>query len=76
MVGLKRWQWVVLGLPVALTAALVLLAAGWQLQRWGLSWLWATLVPVFWGRTLLAYWHRNLSAEQLQQRFERKLAQA
>ena len=59
MVGLKRWQWAVLGLPVALTAALVLFAAGWQLQRWDLSWIWAALAPLFLGwRWLLVRWTR------------------
>ncbi|MGF1513857.1 MAG: GTPase [Elainellaceae cyanobacterium] len=59
MVKLARWQWAVLVAPVALTAGFVLAAAGWQIQRWGISWIWAVVVLglVAW-RWLLALWTR------------------
>ncbi|WP_346289617.1 GTPase family protein [Sphaerothrix gracilis] len=59
MLQLKRWQWVVLGLPVIAIAAFLLISAGWKIHDWGLSWIWAvfTLVLVGW-RWLLVKWTR------------------
>ncbi|MGB3615310.1 MAG: GTPase [Elainellaceae cyanobacterium] len=59
MVRLSRWQWAVLIAPIALAVGVVLVAAGWQLQHWGISWVWAIiiLVLVAW-RWLLVWWTR------------------
>jgi len=57
MVRLSRWQWAVLILPIALAVSVLLVAAGWQLQRWGISWVWAIIIVglVVW-RWLLVWW--------------------
>lgn len=57
MVRLKLWQWVALALPIALIVGFLLVAAGQQIHRWGISWIWAvfTLVLVGW-RWLLVRW--------------------
>ncbi|MFN5515803.1 MAG: GTPase family protein [Cyanobacteriota bacterium] len=54
---LSRLQWVVLLTPLILVVGFLLSAAGWQIHRWGLSWLWAvfTLLFVAW-RWLLVKW--------------------
>jgi small GTP-binding protein len=61
---LTRWQWGVLALPIVLIAAVVLVAAGWQLHRWGLNWLWSVLVLLLlaW-RWLLVRWTRPAIAQ-------------
>jgi hypothetical protein len=41
MVRLKPWQWVVLGLPIAGLVIALIVAAGFQIHAWGLSWIWA-----------------------------------
>ncbi|MEO0409985.1 MAG: GTPase, partial [Cyanobacteria bacterium P01_A01_bin.135] len=57
MVKLSRWQWVALVAPIALLVGFVLFAAGWQIQRWGISWVWALIVLGLVGwRWLLARW--------------------
>lgn len=57
MVRLKGWQWVVLGLPIAAIVGFLMLAAGIQIQQWGMSWIWAIVVVVFAGwRWLLVKW--------------------
>ncbi|HEY9646063.1 MAG TPA: GTPase, partial [Chroococcidiopsis sp.] len=57
MVRLRAWQWVVLVSPIALVVTIILVAAGWQLHTWGLSWIWAavTLLLLGW-RWLLVRW--------------------
>jgi len=56
---LAWWQWVALSLPLLAIASLLLLAAGQQLQAWGLSWIWAVFILVLAGwRWLLARWTR------------------
>lgn len=59
MVRLKRWQWVVLTMPIALIVGFLLMAAGWQIHHWRLNWIWAvvTLLLVGW-RWLLVRWTR------------------
>ncbi len=58
---LRRWQWVVLILPIAAIVVFLLVAAGQQIHRWGLNWIWGvvTLVLVGW-RWLLVHWTRPL----------------
>jgi len=64
MVRLKIWQWVILALPIALIIGFLLVAAGWKIHDWGLSWIWAvvTLVLVGW-RWLLVHWTRPAIAQ-------------
>jgi predicted GTPase len=59
MVRLKLWQWVVLALPIAAIVAFLMIAAGLQIQYWGISWIWAIVGLVFFGwRWLLVTWTR------------------
>ena len=60
MVRLKSWQWVVLAVPIALIITLVLVAAGTQINEWGINWIWGifTLMLVGW-RSLLVRWTRS-----------------
>ncbi|MFE4108256.1 GTPase family protein [Almyronema epifaneia] len=64
MVQLKRWQWAVLGLPLIAIATFLLIAAGWKIHEWGLSWIWAvlTLIIVGW-RWLLVRWTRPVTQQ-------------
>ena len=62
MVKLSRWQWVGIVMPIALVIGFVLFAAGWQIQRWGISWVWAIIIVGLAGwRWLLALWTRPQS---------------
>jgi predicted GTPase len=64
MVRLNVWQWVVLGLPIALVVGFLLLCAGFQIHGWGLSWIWAVFGVVFVGwRWLLVKWTRPALAQ-------------
>lgn len=57
MIRLKVWQWVVLILPVALVVSFLAVAAGLQIHRWHLSWIWAVVVLILLGwRWLLVRW--------------------
>lgn len=57
MVRLRIWQWIVLALPIALVVGFLLVAAGLQIQEWGISWIWAIVGLIFFGwRWLLARW--------------------
>lgn len=57
MVRFKPWQWVVLATPLASIVIFLLVAAGLQIQQWGISWIWAIVIVVFLGwRWLLAKW--------------------
>lgn len=59
MMRLTRWQWVVLGLPVAVVIGFLLVAAGVQIHDWGISWIWAVFTLLFVGwRLLLVKWTR------------------
>lgn len=54
---LKLWQWVVLALPIAIIVGFLLVAAGQQIHRWGISWIWGVFTLVFVGwRWLLVKW--------------------
>ncbi|HEY9906936.1 MAG TPA: GTPase [Thermosynechococcaceae cyanobacterium] len=64
MVRLKPWQWVALGLPIASIVSFLLIAAGFQIQEWGISWIWAIVAVMFvlW-RWLLVEWTRPALAQ-------------
>ncbi|WP_017716937.1 GTPase family protein [Kamptonema formosum] len=59
MVRLKLWQWLVLALPVASIIIFLMVAAGQQINQWGINWIWGvfTLALVGW-RWLLVRWTR------------------
>lgn len=61
---LKLWQWLILALPFAAIATFLLVAAGLQIQRWGISWIWAifTVALVGW-RWLLVKWTQPALAQ-------------
>ncbi|EFA73065.1 Small GTP-binding protein domain protein [Raphidiopsis brookii D9] len=46
---LKFWQWLVLISPIALIIAFVLIAAGIQINNWGLNWIWGIFILMFTG---------------------------
>ena len=55
MVRLKSWQWVILATPIASIVIFFLIAAGGQIHRWGINWIWGVFIFVFVGwRWLLA----------------------
>ncbi|AIE75415.1 MULTISPECIES: GTPase family protein [unclassified Synechocystis] len=54
---LRPWQGVILVLPIAGVIAFLLVAASWQINAWGVNWIWAVVVLVFLGwRWLLVRW--------------------
>jgi uncharacterized protein len=59
LMRLRPWQWAVLALPIAGVVGFLLTAAGLQIHRWGLSWIWAVILVIFliW-RFLLVRWFR------------------
>jgi hypothetical protein len=57
MVRLRLWQWIVLGLPIALVIGFILIAAGVQIHEWHINWIWAVFGLVFVGwRWQLVQW--------------------
>ncbi len=59
MVRLKVWQWVILAVPIAAVLLFMLIAAGVQIQAWGINWIWAMIGLVLLGwRLLLVRWTR------------------
>jgi predicted GTPase/TM2 domain-containing membrane protein YozV len=59
MVRLHLWQWAVLLIPIAAVATFLMIAAGIQIQTWGLNWIWVVIGLVFVGwRWLLVQWTR------------------
>ncbi|MFW5764094.1 MAG: GTPase family protein [Coleofasciculus sp.] len=57
MVRLKRWQWIVLAMPIASIITFLLLSAGWQIHEWGINWIWGIFILIFAGwRWLLVKW--------------------
>ncbi|WP_413200849.1 GTPase family protein [Nostoc piscinale] len=57
MVRLKPWQWVILATPIAAIIIFLLVAAGLQINAWGINWIWAVFTVVFVGwRWLLVRW--------------------
>ncbi|MFG6096378.1 GTPase [Leptolyngbyaceae cyanobacterium CCMR0082] len=66
MVQLKRWQWIVLALPLVMVVAFVLIAAGFQLRSWGITWIWAVILFVFVGwRWLLVHWTKPREIDRI-----------
>ncbi len=64
MIRLKPWQWIVLALPIAGVVGFLMAAAGMQIHRWGLSWIWAVILVVFVGwRFLLVRWLKPIEIE-------------
>ncbi|MCY7275158.1 MAG: GTPase, partial [Phormidesmis sp. CAN_BIN44] len=64
MVRLKVWQWAVLGLPIVLVVGFLLIAAGFQIHEWGISWIWAIVGLLFVGwRWLLVKWTQPALAQ-------------
>jgi len=61
-VQLQRWQGLVLISPIVAIAAFLMVAAGWQLQTWGLTWIWGVFILMLaaW-QGLLVHWTRPLS---------------
>ncbi len=64
MVRLKLWQWMALGLPIAGIVSFLMVAAGLQIQQWGISWIWGVVVVMFvlW-RLLLVKWTQPVLAQ-------------
>jgi uncharacterized protein len=57
MLRLNLWQWIVLVLPIATIVSFLLVSAGWQIQQWGISWVWGVFILLFVGwRWLLVRW--------------------
>ena len=64
MIRLKSWQWLVLAIPVILPVTFVLIAAGYQIHRWGINWIWGIFILIFVGlRWLLAKWTNSANAD-------------
>lgn len=64
MVRLKPWQWIVLAIPLVTIVAFLLIAAGWQIHRWGINWIWGVFTLLFVGwRWLLVKWTRSQMAQ-------------
>lgn len=61
---LKLWQWVVLATPLAIIIGFVLIAAGWQIHAWGISWIWGLFVLLLVGwRWLLVHWTKPMTEQ-------------
>jgi len=64
MVRFKAWQWAMLAIPLVSIVGFILIAAGWQIQHWGLSWIWAIFLIILLGwRWLLAKWTKPQLAQ-------------
>lgn len=60
----RWWQWAVLSVPIASLAIFWGVAAGLQIQSWGISWIWGIFVLVLLGwRWALARWTRPAIAD-------------
>lgn len=66
MIQLKRWQWMVLALPMVIVATFIIITAGIQMRAWGLTWIWAVIVLMFvvW-RWLLVHWTKPQEIERI-----------
>lgn len=64
MIRLKLWQWLILATPIAIIITFLMIAAGMQIQAWGMSWIWGifTLLLVGW-RWLLVKWTKPVVDE-------------
>ena len=57
MMRLKPWQWVILALPIAFIVTFIMVAAGYQINQWGINWIWGIVTLIFVGwRWLLVRW--------------------
>ncbi|MBE9068493.1 50S ribosome-binding GTPase [Leptolyngbya cf. ectocarpi LEGE 11479] len=66
MMQLKRWQWVVLALPLVTVITFVMVVAGIQLRTWGMTWIWAIILLVFVGwRWLLVHWTKPREIDRI-----------
>ncbi len=64
MVRLKPWQWVILALPIAAVVIFLLVTAGFQINQWGINWIWGIVTLVFVGwRWLLVRWTKPAIAQ-------------
>ena len=64
MVRLKPWQWVILALPVASVVIFITVAAGYQINQWGINWIWGIVTLIFVGwRWLLVRWTKPAIAQ-------------
>jgi uncharacterized protein len=67
MVRLKLWQWIFLGLPFVGVIGFLLVAASFQINQWGVNWLWGVILLLFVGwRWLLVKWTRPPAMEQVE----------
>ncbi|MFP4337554.1 MAG: GTPase family protein [Halothece sp.] len=67
MIQLKIWQWLVLAIPFVSIFLFILVAAGLQIQAWGISWIWGIVILVFLGwRWLLAKWTKPAAFETVE----------
>ena len=66
MVQLKRWQWIVLGLPMVAVVTFIIITAAIQLRTWGITWIWAIILLMFVGwRWLLVYWTKPREIDRI-----------
>ncbi|MEM8612346.1 MAG: GTPase [Cyanobacteria bacterium P01_H01_bin.105] len=66
MVQLKRWQWMVLALPMVVVVSFIIITAGVQLRAWGITWIWAVILLMFVGwRWLLVHWTKPREIERI-----------
>ncbi|MEM9271534.1 MAG: GTPase [Cyanobacteria bacterium P01_F01_bin.143] len=64
MIRLKSWQWLVLAISVILPVTFVLIAAGYQIHRWGINWIWGIFLLIFVGlRWLLVKWTNSANTD-------------
>lgn len=82
MVRLKRWQWIVLAMPIASILIFILVSAGWQIKAWGINWIWGIFILIFLGwRWLLVKWTGSTVAQveaavaQVNQQLDTSLAE-
>lgn len=67
MVRLKRWQWIVLALPVIGVVGFLGIAASLEIHQRHLNWIWAIFLIVFLGwRWLLVKWLRPPVLEEVE----------
>ncbi|MBE9044378.1 50S ribosome-binding GTPase [Pleurocapsales cyanobacterium LEGE 10410] len=64
MIRIKPWQVAILILPIAAIVIFLLIAAGSQINDWGINWIWGVVIVVFalW-RWLLVKWTKSPLAE-------------
>ncbi|MEM9264978.1 MAG: GTPase [Cyanobacteria bacterium P01_F01_bin.13] len=66
MGNLKRWQSIVLILPLVAVVTFVMVTASMQLRTWGITWVWAVILLVFVGwRWLLVHWTKPREIQRI-----------